>query len=184
MTKQTTSRFLNAALLIAIALVGYGLTVYFDGSKPPENATNTRIIAQDNEPLTDFTFTDISGESHSLKDFQGKIVIINFWATWCAPCVVEFPALLKIAAENKNKVVLIALSSDTGETEIRQFLAKQKTPADNVYIAHDREDLTLKMFGVNRLPETLITDRDLKKREKLIGAEWTPETLQKIIDSL
>ena len=184
MTKQTTSQLLNATLLITIALIGYGLTVYFDGSKPPNTATNTRIIAQDNEPLADFKFTDLSGESHSLKDFQGKIVIINFWATWCAPCVVEFPALLKIAAANQDKVVLIALSSDVGETEIRTFLAKQSEPATNVYIAPDREDLTLKMFGVNRLPETLITDRDLKKREKLIGAEWASEALQKIIDSL
>jgi thiol-disulfide isomerase/thioredoxin len=188
--KQTPSRpfkniILNTALFMAVALIGYGLTFYFDNGKPPSSAVDkSRPIAQDNKPIQPFSFTDISGQVHNIEDFRGKIVIINFWATWCAPCVVEFPALLELAAKNKDDVVLIALSSDMDENAIKVFLRKQAKPTANVYIAHDREDVTLKLFGVTQLPETIIADRDLKKREKLIGAEWLSKDVQKILDSL
>ncbi|MCE7887483.1 MAG: TlpA family protein disulfide reductase [Alphaproteobacteria bacterium PRO2] len=178
MQKKRVTLWLNAALFLAVAALGYGLTIYFDGASMPARA-KTEI-----KPLPDFSFTDLSGKTRNARDFKNKIVIINFWATWCAPCVVEFPALLKIAAENKNSVVLIALSSDAKEDDIKKFLQQQKEPTDNVFIAHDRTDVTLKIFGVTRLPETILTDRGLNVREKIIGAEWEPGMLQKIIDSL
>ncbi|MBP7721125.1 MAG: TlpA family protein disulfide reductase [Alphaproteobacteria bacterium] len=178
MQKKRATLWLNAALFLAVAALGYGLTIYFDGAAMPARA-ETEIT-----PLPDFSFTDMSGKTRSVQYFKNKIVIINFWATWCAPCVVEFPALLKIAADNKDDVVLIALSSDAKEDDIKKFLQQQKAPTDNVFIAHDREDVTLKIFGVSQLPETVITDRDLNIREKLIGAEWETAMLQKIIDSL
>lgn len=178
MQKKHVTLWLNAALFLAVAALGYGLTVYFDSAGTPARAAN------EIKPLPDFSFTDLSGKTRSAADFKNKIVLINFWATWCAPCVVEFPALLKIAADNKENVVLIALSSDANENDIKKFLQQQKTPTENVFIAHDREDVTLKIFGVTQLPETVIADRDLNIREKLIGAEWEPQMLQKIIDSL
>lgn len=181
MKKQTTARLLNTALFVAIALIGYGLTIYLDSGKPP---TSGKIEKEAGETVPDFSFTNLSGAKHDLENFRGKIVIINFWATWCAPCVVEFPALLELAAKNKDDVVLIALSSDMNEDAIKEFLKKQPAPAPNVYIAHDREDVTFKLFGIKQLPETVITDRDLKKHIKLIGAEWSREEVQEIIDSL
>ncbi len=181
MKKQTAARLLNTTLFVAVALIGYGLTVYLDNSAPPARA---KIEKENSEAIADFSFTDLAGSTHNLEDFEGKIVIINFWATWCAPCVVEFPALLDLAAKNKSDVVLIALSSDMDEAPIRNFLKKQQTPGANVYIAHDSENLTLKQFGVSQLPETIITDRALKKRTKLIGAEWSSTEVQKIIDAL
>lgn len=181
MKKQTTARLLNTALFAAVALIGYGLTVHLDNGTPP---TPAKMEKQNSETIASFSFTDLSGTKHDLKDFRDKIVIINFWATWCAPCVVEFPALLELAAKNKNDVVLIALSSDMDETTIRNFLKKQAAPGTNVYIAHDSQNLTLKQFGISQLPETIITDRALKKQVKLIGAEWSPIKVQKIIDSI
>lgn len=178
MQKKRATPWLNAALFLAVAALGYGLTIYFDGASMPARA-ETEV-----KPLPDFSFTDLSGKTRSARDFKDKIVIINFWATWCPPCVVEFPALLKIAADNKKDVVLIALSSDMGDKEIKKFLKQQETPAENVFIARDREDVTLKIFGITQLPETILTDRELNMREKLIGAEWEPAVLQKIIDSL
>ncbi len=177
MHKKIRAFWLNAALFIAVAALGYGLTIYMD-SGAPSARTETEI-----KPLPDFSFTELDGTTHAARDFRGKIVIVNFWATWCPPCVVEFPALLKIAAENDD-VILIALSSDTDEATIKKFLQQQEKPAKNVFIAHDREDVTLKIFGVSKLPETVITDHELNIRKKLIGAEWEPRMLQKIIDSL
>ncbi len=171
------SCLLNAALLLVVVLAGYGLTMHLDSGRPAAQQTPS-------EPLSEFSFADIEGKSHKSADFRGKIVVINFWASWCAPCVKEFPNLLSIAAKNPDDVVLIALSSDKSEDDIRKFLQNQKVPGENVFISHDKEDITLKIFGISRLPETIIADHDLNRREKLVGAEWDQEMLQKIIDSL
>lgn len=178
MHARTRTFWLNAVLFIAVAALGYGLTTYMDRGTPPAHAET------DTKPLPDFSFTALDGKSYAAKDFRGKIIIVNFWATWCAPCVVEFPELLKIAAANPRNVILIALSSDMDDDAIKKFLKNQARLTQNVYIARDREDVTLKVFGVTQLPETIITDHELNIREKLIGADWDPRVLQKIIHSL
>ncbi|MGB4057915.1 MAG: redoxin family protein [Alphaproteobacteria bacterium] len=170
--------WLNTILLTLIICAGYGLTILMNDDAPPPPAQT------EYESLPSFSITDLSGQKHTIETFKGKIILLNFWATWCAPCVKEFPALLEIAAENKKDVILIALSSDMDDDAIKKFLKKMPKPGKNVIIARDSDDITLKSFGITQFPETIIADRQLNKREKLIGAEWQPETLQKIIDSL
>jgi thiol-disulfide isomerase/thioredoxin len=177
MSRKQKALWLNIALFVAVGLLGYGLTIYFDNRQPPN------VQQMQEEALPEFVFTDLSGKTHNVTDFQGKVILINFWATWCPPCVVEFPALLKIAAENED-VIFIALSSDLGDEEIKRFLSQQKELTPNVYIARDSEDVTLKTFGIKDLPETIIVGPDMTQHEKLIGVEWDPAVVQKIIDSL
>lgn len=172
------TRWLNIALFAAALLAGYGMTVYFDSGEPAGKPVPAQV-----KSLPGFSFTDLEGRKHDLKDFTGKIIILNFWASWCAPCVQEFPALLRIARENKG-LVLIALSSDAREEDIQRFMRKQTEPTPNVYIARDAEDVTLKLFGISRLPETIIADQKLQQRHKLVGAAWEEQELQKMIESL
>lgn len=188
-------RLFNFALFISIVLLGYGVTVLYNYHFPPGNAVPTKADAPTGihrlsgvEPTPEFTFTSLNGKTHNSKSFKGKTVIFNMWASWCAPCVEEFPALLKIAAQNSEHVTLIALSSDKDEAAIRAFMHKLEKkgikPGKNVLIALDKEDATLKLFGTEKLPESYITGRDGFLEVKITGANWTPEQLQKIIDSL
>jgi len=190
----------NIAILLIVATITYALTLYLS-----DNNINTNINNVPNKSaiekqikgaqiIPDFTFTDINGEQKSASDFEGKIIILNFWASWCAPCIKEFPNLLDIAKTNKDTVILIALSSDLDEAAIQKFITKGKAMesfngldfnATNIHIALDKnQQITAGKFSTFKLPETLIIDRNQNLRHKLIGADWTREDLQNIIESL
>jgi len=186
----------NIAILITIATLTYFATLHFSGTAKPtinkvpdKDSINKAVNSADEMP--DFTFTDINGNSRSASDYKGKIIILNFWASWCAPCIKEFPNLLNAADQHKDKAILIALSSDLNKEAIQKFITKmEKTQAlnfkaDNVLIALDENQaITSGKFQTFKLPETLIIDRDFKIRHKLIGADWTREDLDKIIKEI
>lgn len=171
---------LNIIIAACIGLLTYGLTLYMDGRSPgvtqaPINATTP----QSGDTAPDFTFTDINNKTHSLRDFEGKTVILNFWASWCPPCIKEFPLLLKAAEQNKDSVILIALSSDHDPEAMTRFTDKLALEnADNVFIALDEETkITGGLFQTFRLPETIIIDPEQKLQHKLVGANWGYEEL-------
>ncbi len=189
-------RLINLAIIIIMGLAGYALAIHFDSQKPPANATNTATQAASNQTIItlktqkapDFSFTDINGQQYALRDFKGKKVIINFWATWCAPCIHEFPQLLEIAKANPDNLVLIALSSDINDEAIRTFLTKLKKRQDiawqapNVLIARDeKQRITQGQFQTYRLPETYIIDKKQSLHTKIIGANWEKEELKDIL---
>lgn len=184
----------NLLIAAVICTATYGLTLYFDRQPPPRQVTiapDLKFTVTDLEaskPVPAFAFTDMDGKSHEITDFKGKIVILNFWATWCAPCIVEFPALLDAAQAHKKDVVLIALSSDIEKEKVTQFLQKisqTHKAGKNAFIAiDDMGKITQDVFSTYRLPETIIIDREQNMRSKLVGANWTPEDLSQIIGSL
>lgn len=183
----------NLIILIALALATYTLTLYL-GHKDIALVPIEENISQEYETAQQvpaFIFTDTNGKEHSIADFKGKTVILNFWASWCAPCVAEFPLLLEAAHNNKDDVVLIALSSDFDESIIRNFLEKlQKSRkinlnAPNILIALDQGGaITMDLFGTMQLPETILIAPDQTMRHKFIGANWTLEDLQKWLEKL
>lgn len=128
-------------------------------------------------------FTDMSGKTHRLSDFRGKTIILNFWASWCAPCVKEFPALLAAAQKHSETSVLIALSADLTDEPITEFIRQleaQNLPvkAPNVIIARDREDIAGKTFQISEFPVTFVIDGQGSIRTRLVGAGWRPEELE------
>ncbi len=182
---------LNIFIALCIGLLTYGLTIYMDSSKPKVMELPIETEApKAGEQTPAFSFTDIFDKTHSVKDFKGKIVILNFWASWCPPCVKEFPLLLETAAAHKDDVVLIALSSDHDAAAMDKFITKLGKKFDlksipNVFIALDENtQVTQGLFQTFRLPETIIIDREQNLREKLVGANWTRAELKEIINSM
>jgi cytochrome c biogenesis protein CcmG/thiol:disulfide interchange protein DsbE len=174
----------NIILFIVIAALTYGATVYFDHAQPNitvQPATPEETLQGNVVPA--FTFKTLDGKAHDIQDFKGRIVILNFWASWCPPCVKEFPDLLKLA-NNNNDVTLIALSSDLDEEAMNNFLKKYKTKGKNILIALDHDQaITQKIFQTYKLPETIIIDADQIMRIKIAGADWKAAELQKTIES-
>lgn len=179
---------INAALLIAIAAAGYVLTGITEHTKPhiivqPDAPVE---LIQPGKPLPDFSFTTPDKTTHTITDFKNKIVVLNFWASWCPPCIKEFPNFIKLAEAYPDDVVFIALSSDIDEPAMNAFLKKTGLQAQpkNILIALDTQDLTKSLFQTYKLPETILADRNLVMNTKIIGADWEYEDLASRIETL
>lgn len=178
---------LNIIILTVTILLGLGLTFWLDRSSLPasQNSPATAAESISGDTIPDFTFTDLSGSSHTSGDFRGKTVILNFWATWCAPCIIEFPKLVKLAAENKD-IILIALSSDIGDENIHKFLKKYPAKGRNIIIARDnKRHITTDIFNTYKLPETIIISPSGKMVKKIVGdTDWNGQEIKDFLSSL
>ena len=169
----------KALVVVVIFAVGLGFLwlKYSDflhqGSKPPESAVILNKIEVEGFP--EFVVQDhFTGEDLSLKSFAGKIVILNFWASWCDPCIAEFPSLLKLIDKYEGQVILFAISADYEKQDIDNFLKVFKLANKNVRIAWDKDLNIAKMFGTYKLPESYIIGRDGKLIRKVSGVDdWS-----------
>lgn len=109
-----------------------------------------------------------------LHDYRGKVVVLNFWASWCAPCIEEFPSLIQLQHDMPNDVVVLAVAFDTDEASYHQFL--QDNNLSGILTIDDLNDVSNHAFGTYRPPETYIIDRTGMIRRKFIGMPeggWT-----------
>lgn len=140
--------------------------------------------------LSQFSVVNLNGKRIFLKDFKNKIVIINFWASWCEPCKEEFPAILKLINNFKGKVILLAISNDFNKAQAYAFLKpfKKKYPKsfNFVYEVWDENSkMTQGVFKTIKLPESLILDKNLHLVTKVIGSKkWLNGEVKKIIKNL
>ncbi len=124
-------------------------------------------------PAPAAAFQDGQGGSVRLADFAGRIVLLNLWATWCAPCVEEMPALDRLQAElGGDDFIVIALSLDARASEVAPpFLAKLGIEHLQVYV--DPERAVARELGTEGLPTTLLLDRQGRIVGQLLGtADW------------
>lgn len=129
--------------------------------------------------LPEVSFQDASGAERSLEDWRGKVVLLNLWATWCAPCREEMPALDRLQARlGGEEFEVVAASIDKGEADKpREFLENHDIA--NLALYHDpsgRLGTTLNAYG---MPTTLLIDRQGREIGRLVGpAEWdSPEAV-------
>jgi cytochrome c biogenesis protein CcmG/thiol:disulfide interchange protein DsbE len=130
-----------------------------------------------------FTVKSEQGPTVSRSDFNGKLLVLNFWATWCPPCIQEWPSLNSFAAQYKDKgVVVLAVSVDRAEKRYTEFLAKNK-PA--FLTARDPESNLPASFGTFMYPETYIIDKEGKVVYKVANAQdWNDPAFLNYIQSL
>src|ERR1700690_1671334 len=122
----------------------------------------------------DFTVQD-SDHKVTLSQFRGQVVVLNFWATWCPPCIEETPSLVRMTARMKDKgVVVLAVSIDADDAAYHKFL---KDYSVNMVTVRDESRKASDLYGTFGWPETFIIDRSGVIRRKFIGAvEWnSPE---------
>lgn len=114
---------------------------------------------------------ELNGKSAHLSDLRGKVVVLNFWASWCPPCVEETPALNRLQARiSPQGGVVLGVSEDESEAKYQQFLQEQNV-AFPTY-RDPKQEINLQ-YGTTIFPETYIIDRDGKMARKVIGPqEW------------
>lgn len=134
---------------------------------------------QNPRAVPDVAFRDGKGDEVTFRDFHGKVVVLNFWATWCAPCVHEMPSLDRLAARLADRpVALVALNEDRGGAEVAApFLEKLKLGNLPLYL--DPEGAVQRALEVGSLPTTIVIDAEGREVGRLVGpADWSsPEAV-------
>ncbi|MCU7948037.1 MAG: TlpA family protein disulfide reductase [Candidatus Thiodiazotropha sp. (ex Cardiolucina cf. quadrata)] len=128
------------------------------------------------KPANDFSLPDLTGKIHQITDYRGKAYILNFWATWCAPCIKEMPALER-AAEILQEQEILVLTVNSGETrqEIEKFI--NKTPI-NLPILLDGNSKVMDKWKVLALPTSYIIDVEGMVVARVVGGqEWDDPSL-------
>ena len=116
---------------------------------------------KDRREAPDFTLKDADGKTVHLSDYKGKVVLLDFWATWCGPCRIEIPWFMEIERQNKDKgfEVLGVAMDDEGWEAVKPFLTEMKM---NYRVVVGNDDIARKYGGVDALPTTFLIDREGK----------------------
>ncbi|MEL6962319.1 MAG: TlpA disulfide reductase family protein [Pseudomonadota bacterium] len=172
---STTHGMLRSFLLgVAILVVGTVL---------PAQAFN--FVATDGGPVPEISFLDAEGNERSLADFQGRVVVLNLWATWCAPCRKEMPSLDRLeAALGSDDFEVVALAVDRGQRgKIESFY--QEVGIENLAIYHDKTAKAGRSLRAPGLPTTLIIDRNGQEVGRVLGdAEWDGEDVVSLLSAV
>ena len=128
-------------------------------------------------------FKDLGNNEHSLKDFLGKTVVLNFWATWCGPCVAELPSLARLSAKyaNNPKIAVLCLSDESLKTiQSKEYIEGIKAP---VYSTEGF--ITPKVFKKGAIPATFIISPQGRIAFTHVGsAEWDDQSVISFVDNL
>ena len=125
------------------------------------------------QPLPPLTFQSMDGQEASLADFAGKVVVLNLWATWCAPCREEMPGLDRLQAQFADRdVVVLALSVDrAGPERVQQFI--DAIGAKRLHVYRDPEAAATRTLKVPGLPATILVDKQGREAGRVLGiAHW------------
>jgi cytochrome c biogenesis protein CcmG, thiol:disulfide interchange protein DsbE len=137
------------------------LSACYTGSRPPRIGSNG----------PEFTVQDAQNKI-TLSQYRGQVVVLNFWATWCAPCIEELPSLVEMQRRMKAKgVTVLAISVDVDDNAYRRFVRDHHV---NLLTVRDPDQKSPALYGTHLFPETYILDRNGVMRRKFIGAvDWT-----------
>jgi cytochrome c biogenesis protein CcmG/thiol:disulfide interchange protein DsbE len=159
-------RLLTYTVLISLALV----TACNRGAHP----------AQTGKLAPDFTVSD-GTTTVQLSKYRGKVVLLNFWATWCTPCVIELPSLIRLHHDMPDLVIL-GVSIDEDGDAYKSFLTRRHVDFTTV---RDPSQSAAKLFKTDMWPETYVIDRSGHIRSKYIGAtDWSDPEIRAFLKSL
>ncbi|AMV70650.1 apocytochrome c disulfide reductase lipoprotein ResA [Desulfuromonas sp. DDH964] len=162
-------------LIVLLVLVGGGAYIYFNLPSTTE-VVATAVVSGDVAP--DFQLEDTKGNRVSLSALRGKVVMVNFWATWCPPCKEEMPSMEKLnqIIAGEDFVMLAINTEENGRSVVPAFL---KNNPHDFTVLYDDKGTVQQQYGVYRVPESFIIRKDGTVDKKVIGAiDWaSPKTI-------
>jgi thiol-disulfide isomerase/thioredoxin len=168
--------FLGAVIVLALGVGGFLAVRYTRQvgeqliSSTDTNATSGRArvrFVKNPKVIPDLTMKTLDGKTITSKDLAGKVTIVNFWATWCAPCRAEIPDLVKLQEQYKDHLIIIGvLSEDDPGEHVLRFAADYKM---NYPIVAETKELSDAFPGIFALPTTFMVGPDLRMMQKHVG---------------
>ncbi|MBW7956667.1 MAG: TlpA family protein disulfide reductase [Deltaproteobacteria bacterium] len=137
-----------------------------------------------NAEMIDFELTDLSGKTHKLSDYKGKVIFLNFWATWCKPCEEEMPSMQALSDNLSSfPFVIVAVSVDNDSPEnVGKFVEKHGLTFP---VLHDRKGKVKETYKTTGVPETFIIDQNGVIAEKVSGPrDWTEPAASRVLMDL
>lgn len=161
--KNLKSRRTLTILIGLIALLAGAWAIFENVSTPESGRAN---MIQVGAMAPEFTAVNSAGEQVKLSDYRGKAVMINFWASWCTPCVREMPLVHQIAQDYQNDVATLFVNVGESKGTIREFMDKQ---AFDFPVIIDVTGNISGMYRITGLPATMVIDKEGKFRHILLG---------------
>ncbi len=180
MAHSLSDFLIGRRFFLASALTSFALPALADlGPDLLKGSLAKMALTRPPKPVPEFAFADADDKPLKLADYKGKVVLVNFWATWCVPCVKEMPSLDKLQGEmDKDKFVILPLSLDgPSKPKVAPFYEDKKLTHLGVYF--DKGKKSMQAADVSILPTSLLIDAQGRLLGRLEGeADWdTPEAI-------
>lgn len=175
MTQTKQKRFILRTVILSVLVIAIVYTIY-------TNATKEKIeVLGIGDDAPDFTLVDLNGEVHRLSDYKGQGVFLNFWGTWCKPCVKEMPAMDRQYEVFKDKgVQILAVNIAQSDFEVQRFADQYGL---NFPIVIDKTKSVMEAYNINPLPTTLLINPD-GKIEQILRGEMTEQDITNYMEQI
>jgi thiol-disulfide isomerase/thioredoxin len=169
---MTKTPAIKASVLILLATLLSSFTVH--GARPLEPYTGNN---------KEFSLVDLKDKKHTLSDYQGKVVLVNFWASWCPPCIYEMPELTRLKKQLSDQPFeILALNVGEKKYKVRKFA---KLINFHLPVLLDTSEETFDTWGIKTLPTSFLIDTDGNIRYRVRGNPgWDTEDTIKAIEQL
>jgi cytochrome c biogenesis protein CcmG, thiol:disulfide interchange protein DsbE len=121
------------------------------------------------EPAPDFLLKDIDGVSHSLANYRGQVLLLNFWATWCVPCKREAPSLVRLHDLGNPGLAILGIALSDAEPNVRAFVDQQNIAYPVALDHDDPDDAVAALYGVDSIPTNVIINGDGELHAVYVG---------------
>ncbi len=180
MKKNNLLVSLAVTALVAVAGVGAFKFWRSKTSKAPSFEQIKSLESWEEQGAPDFEAKSDKDLPFKLSQFDDKKIVVHFWASWCGPCVQELPSLVKFAQNNKQNVVVAAISQDSDISQMKSFLQeRQFESSENMIFIFDQSPRVSDLYRVRALPESFILSQNRKLKKKITGSiEWLNPDVQ------
>jgi thiol-disulfide isomerase/thioredoxin len=172
---MTCPRQLLAAVLVFLAPALAGAQ-----AAPPQDSEPVVRLVRNPDPAPDFKLTGLDGKPLTIAALQGKVVFLNFWATWCGPCRAEIPDLIALQNRYQGRLQIIGLNVDDEEADIQKYVDETGI---NYPVAMTPNDVRIQFGGIPALPTSFVLDTAGRVVQKHVGL-WNPAVYETEIRAL
>lgn len=167
--KTLITIIVTAVIVLAVGYVFIGASD--DAAVASANNTKPAVaaVADDQAPQAPpFTLRDLNDEEVSLSDYKGKIVFVNFWATWCGPCRMEIPHFIELMDQYSDDFTVLGIALDPREFDKVPAFAEQM--GINYPVLYDRSGVSNMYGGIRSIPTTFVVNRQGRVVERIVGS--------------